>query len=428
MRTLGIVVEYNPMHNGHVYHLQQSKKVSNCDAVVAVMSGHFLQRGEPALADKWARTDMALANGVDLVLELPVAYAVQPAEWFAYGAVATLQATGVVDALCFGSELGDAGPFLQAADVLVNEPSGFTDQLQEHLKAGLTYPAAYAAAAGHVMQSSAALPSTDYADDWMAQPNNSLGLHYVMALRRLNSTIEAYTIGRTQAGYHDTNAPDGSIASATAIRKLWVENGNLGACAQYLPASTLRLLEHEHRLGRAPISLDSYTRELLYRLHQLSAESLARHLEVTEGLEHRVKQALGRMADYRVESLLEQLKTKRYTRTKLQRMLAHILLHHDKLHFGPDNLKKGPWYIRVLGFTDKGRTLLKRMKKSAELPIVLTANRDNIGLGGECGLEADVRATSLYTNAFQQWSARDAFRDYYEPPRRHSQHTSSHHK
>lgn len=420
MRTLGIVVEYNPMHNGHVYHLQQSKKISNCDAVVAVMSGHFLQRGEPALSDKWSRTDMALANGVDLVLELPVAYAVQPAEWFAYGAVATLQATGVIDALCFGSELGDAEPFIQAADVLVNEPSGFTDQLQEHLKAGLTYPAAYAAAAGHAIKNSATLPSTGQADGWMIQPNNSLGLHYVMALRRLNSTIEAYTIARTQAGYHDTNAPEGSIASATAVRKLWVENknGSLGACAQYLPTSTLQILEREHRLGRAPISWDSYTRELIYRLHQLSAKSLARHLEVTEGLEHRVKQALGRMADYRVESLLEQLKTKRYTRTKLQRMLTHIILHHDKFHFGPDSLEKGPCYIRVLGFTDKGRALLKRMKKSAELPIVLTANRNNIGLGGVCGLEADIRATSLYANAFQQWNARDALRDYYEPPRR----------
>lgn len=419
MRTLGIVVEYNPMHNGHVYHLQQSKKVSNCDAVVAVMSGHFLQRGEPALTDKWSRTDMALANGVDLVLELPVAYAVQPAEWFAYGAVATLQATGVVDALCFGSELGDVEPFLRAADILVNEPSGFTDQLQEHLKAGLTYPAAYAAAAGQAMTASRTSPSSSEAVDWMAQPNNSLGLHYVMALRRLNSVIKPHTIARTQAGYHDTEAPEGSIASATAIRRLWTEEGTLETCAQYLPPSTLRILEQEHRFGRAPMSWDCYTRELIYRLHQLSPEAIARHLEVTEGLEHRVKQALSQMTAQRVESLLEQLKTKRYTRTKLQRMLAHILLHHDKFHFGSDGLKKGPWYIRVLGFTDTGRALLKRMKQSADLPIVLSVNRDNFNLGGYCGLEADIRATSLYANAFGRWNARDAYRDYYEPPRRH---------
>lgn len=420
MRTLGVVVEYNPMHNGHVYHLHQSKKITDTDAVVAVMSGHFLQRGEPSLADKWSRTEMALANGVDLVIELPVAYTVQPAEWFSFGAVATLQATGVVDALCFGSELGLMAPFLQVADVLAGEPIGFTDKLQEQLKAGLTYPAAYAEAAGHAIEhcTSNHAASLDVRN-WIGHPNNSLGLHYVMSLRRLNSAIEPYTIARLHAGYHDVDTPEGSIASATAIRRLWLEQGSLDACAPYLPPSVHDILKREHSLGQSPMGWDAYTRELLYRLHQLPAESIALHLEVTEGLEHRVKQSLVTMTEQSAKSLLDQLKTKRYTYTKLQRMLAHILLHHDKPNFGPHSLEKGPWYIRVLGFTDTGRSLLKRMKKCAELPVILSANRDNINLGGICGVGADVRTTSLYVSAFKQWNARDAYRDYYEPPRRY---------
>ena len=148
MRTVGVIVEYNPMHNGHVYHIEQSRKLADAEAVVAVMSGHFLQRGEPAVCDKWARTDMALAQGVDLVLELPVAYAVQPAEWFAYGGVATLEATGVVDALCFGSEIGSMQPLEAAAAQLADEPAAFAELLQAGLKAGSSYPKAYAEAAG----------------------------------------------------------------------------------------------------------------------------------------------------------------------------------------------------------------------------------------------------------------------------------------
>ncbi|MBN3526131.1 nucleotidyltransferase [Paenibacillus apiarius] len=430
MRTVGIIVEYNPMHNGHLYHLQQSKKCAGADAAVAVMSGHFLQRGEPALADKWARTDMALAGGVDLVLELPIAYAVQPAEWFAYGSVATLQATGVVDALCFGSEQGDLRPLEQAAAALVKEPIGFARRLREELKAGRSYPAAYACAAGHALEDGgaeaadtgislrSAHTATGGGMNWLAEPNNSLGLHYMLALRRLRSDIEPFTIGRRQAGYHDENVSNHPIASATAIRRLWAETGNVQACSPYIPQPTLKILEQEMAGGRAPMGWERFVRELLYQLHLLSPEALAQHLEVTEGLEHRIKQALQRLKDPSVEALLNELKTKRYTRTKLQRTLAHILLHHDKFHFGPDAIAQGPSYIRVLGFSDHGRMLLKRMKKTAELPVVLSVSRENAGLGGFSGIPADTRATALYANAFTPWNARAAFRDYYEAPRR----------
>ncbi|WP_028545109.1 nucleotidyltransferase [Paenibacillus taiwanensis] len=449
MRTVGVIVEYNPMHNGHVYHLQQSKIVAGADASVAVMSGHFLQRGEPALVDKWARTDMALAQGVDLVLELPVAYAVQPAEWFAFGAVATLHATGVVDALCFGSEIGNITTISDAARQLTSETTAFSQRLQAALKKGFSYPSAYAFAAQDSQQA-AVIPSEQQehesslpplphavhegdstlaasAESWLDKPNNSLGLHYMMALHRLDSRIKAYTITRQEAGYHDVEVNNSPIASATAIRRLLFghnEDAWTGVTKQsmpisrYVPASTVRILQQEESHERLPVNWESFARLLFYKLSVDSREQLTNILEVTEGLEYRLIQKLSTLEAPSVHLLLQALKTKRYTRTKLQRMLTHIMLGHTKDAFGPQALAAGPAYIRVLGFTPKGQALLKRMKKTATLPVIHQMTRENSGLGGPCGLTADAQATAVYAAAHPHWSGRAARRDYYEPPHR----------
>ncbi|MDK8180781.1 nucleotidyltransferase [Paenibacillus sp. UMB4589-SE434] len=449
MRTVGIIVEYNPMHNGHVYHLQQSKIVAGADASIAVMSGHFLQRGEPALLDKWARADMALAQGVDLVLELPVAYAVQPAEWFAHGAVATLHATGVVDALCFGSEIGNIAAISEAARQLTCETTQFTQRLQAALKKGFSYPSAYAYAAQDSQQAAHITPEEqthksnfashlqavhkdDFtlaasAEGWLNKPNNSLGLHYVMALQRLGSSIEAYTITRQEAGYHDVEVNDSPIASATAIRRLLFGSTDaplISATKQntpisgYVPTSTVRILQDERSRERLPMNWEQFAHLLFYKLSVDSREQLTNILEVTEGLEYRLLQTLSTLEAPSVELLLQALKTKRYTRTKLQRMLTHILLGHTKEAFGPPALASGPAYIRVLGFNARGQALLKRMKKTAALPVIHQMTRENSGLGGPCGLAADAQATAVYAAASPQWNGRAARRDFYEPPRR----------
>ena len=216
MSTVGLVVEYNPLHNGHYYHFQQSKKVTGADSAICIMSGNFLQRGEPAVVNKWARAEMALRMGADLVLELPVAYSAQPAEWFAFGAVSALDATGLVDSLCFGSESGDIGWLEAAADVLQDEPAPLRELLQQELKAGVPYPAAYSRAVAQLV------PGADESE--LAKPNNTLGLHYLIALRRLRSGIRPQTIARTKAEYNQTDITDGRIASATALRKLLFED------------------------------------------------------------------------------------------------------------------------------------------------------------------------------------------------------------
>lgn len=402
MRTVGLIVEYNPLHNGHVYHFEQSRLAAGADAAIAVMSGHFLQRGEPAIMNKWARAECALRMGADLVIELPVRYAVSAAEWFAYGAVSLLDATGIVDAVCFGSELGDTGPLLAAARELSVESGEFRTLLRSELKKGLPYPAAYANAAAQ----GAAPP---------AEPNNTLGLHYLIALQRLGSAIEPLTVRRVAAGYHEPRAGDGHIASATAIRRAVFEaGGELSAATRYMPAYTAATLLREQRLGRAPLQWEAFAAPLLHMLSGVPAARLAELEEVDEGLEHRLAATIAAMKDepFSVRRLLDGLKTKRYTYAKLQRMLTRILLQHGKASCAAEAMAGGPGYIRVLGFSAaKGRTLLKAMKTKAAWPVITNVRRTHAALLGD-----DIRATSVYALGYASPLVKDTLRDYYEPP------------
>lgn len=412
MRTVGVIVEYNPLHNGHVYHIERAKQASGADAVVAVMSGNFLQRGEPAAADKWARAEMALLAGVDLVIELPVAYSCQPAEWFAFGAVGLLDATGVVDDLCFGSESGELDWMLRAARLLYEEPESFRALVRRQVQTGISYPAAYSRAVQEfVHHTDAPEPPLPLPLD---QPNNTLGLHYLIALERLGSSIRPLTIARQQAGYHQEHIDDAAIASATAIRRLIFSHGRMEDIAPYVPASTLHILMREQQMGRSPIRWSSFTTPLMHQLLIKTEEDLAAIHEVTEGLEYRLKQALPRLAGtLSVDSLLDQLKTKRYTRTKLQRMLLRILLNHSKALLGPEQLSRGAGYIRVLGFTNKGRQLLRRMRTVARKPVITRTAKQT-----DEYLHLDIRAASVYALAYTNPTQEDLLRDYYASPLR----------
>ncbi|MCK6074096.1 nucleotidyltransferase [Paenibacillus silvae] len=411
MKAVGVIVEYNPLHNGHVHHLNESRRLSGADAVVAVMSGPFLQRGEPAIVGKRARAEMALHAGADLVLELPVAYAVQPAEWFAFGAVSLLHRTGVVDSLCFGSESGDIDSLQRIARVLAVEPAGLREDIARRLREGASYPAAYAGAAA------ALAPGGVDADDAAAlleQPNNSLGLHYLIALQRLGSAIRPLTAARTGAAYHQATPGPGAIASATAVRRLLLADGP-NAAAPYVPAASLAILQREWQEGRAPIHWERFAQPLLHIAATRRACELERIAEVTEGLEHRLLRALAQLKEPSVEALLNALKTKRYTRTKLQRMLTHLLLNHTKHECSPEQLAAGPGYLRVLGFTSTGQHLLKQMKKTASLPVVVKPSTFT-----HHQLELDIQAQAAYALAYGQADShgisRAMYSDYYESP------------
>lgn len=415
MKTVGIIVEYNPLHNGHVYHFQQSKIVSGADAVVAVMSGSFLQRGEPALVSKWARTEMALRMGADVVIELPVAYSTQPAEWFAFGAVSALEATGVVDSLCFGSESGDIGLLRTTARRLHNadrktpegEAGRFQEALRSHLKSGASYPHAYAAAAADCLADETGL-------DWLAQPNNTLGLHYLLALERLGGAMVPYTIGRQKAGYNQTDITDEQIASATALRKLLADGGQAEPLRPFVPEYTWTILKRELAAGRAPVSWDSFYRVLFARLAVTAPAELAGIGEVTEGLEHRIKRAAACVQPDLGDpfgQLMNNLKTKRYTRTKLQRAMTRILLHHRKEELSSALLGLGVPYLRVLGFSAKGQALLKLMRTKSSVPVVTKATAFQHPF-----LELDIRSATVHASAYRSPTKNELWRDYYEPP------------
>lgn len=383
MRTVGIVVEYNPFHNGHLYHLQQAKQITSADAVVAVMSGNFLQRGEPALVDKWTRAEMALRSGVDLVLELPTVYACQPAEWFAYGAVATLEATGIVHTLCFGSESGQLDWMQEVAITLAREPQLFRKSLRNNLKKGWSFPEAYS----HSLQ----LIHPDIPAE-LAKPNNILGISYCAALHKLNSRIQPFTIRREKAGYHQAELKDERIASATAIRRTWFESGDLETIQPFVPPSTYHLLKVRTKEGVPPLTWESFHQALFGKLISATPEELAEYCAVEEGLEYRLKQQLPH-ADT-VNDYISAVKTKRYTWNRLQRVLTSILLGFRKTDMNRSVLVHGPEYLRVLGFTDLGREMLKQMKETATLPIISRIKKEHPRM-----LEWDIRASMLYNLA-----------------------------
>jgi len=411
MRTVGLIVEYNPFHNGHLYHLQQSRKISGADAVVAVMSGNFLQRGEPALMDKWTRARTALEAGCDLVIELPAAYATQAAEWFGFGAVSLLEATGVVDAFCFGTESGDIAPLKLAAQLVAQEPADFQEGLKQLLAAGNSYPAAYSAAIRDYLHSHGHASAADFPFD---EPNHTLGLHYLIALERIKGTMEPLTIRREKAQYSQSTVTDEQIASATAIRKLLVEQKQPELARSLVPESTYRLLTEQWADNLCPNKWDNFTPQLLHSILTRTSSELAELHEITEGLEHRIGKLLPKLSSLSFEELLSALKTKRYTRTKLQRALLAILLGHRKADFSRDKLAAGVQYIRVLGFTDIGRQLLRSMRSTASLPVLLSAARTEEAYPY---LELDVRATGVYMLGRQATpDPSDLYRDYTEKP------------
>lgn len=385
MKVVGLIVEYNPLHNGHLYHYRESLRLTRADAAVAVMSGNFLQRGEPAIVNKWARAEMALSIGIDLVLELPVAFCTQNAEMFAFGAISTLDALGIVDKVCFGSESGNIDWIQHLAEHLVHEPEGFKSMLKACLNDGLPYPKAYARAAASLVGIN---------EELLAQPNNILGLNYVLALKRLASPIKPATIVRQKAGYHQTEITDAKIASATALRKLIFEE-DLEAIQPYVPKTTFQILQREKLGHRFPMGWDGFFPFLKHSLTVKSTQELGMIHEIEEGLEHRIKKLYSTAHEF--QELMLNVKTKRYTWNRLQRSLLYILLNLQKKQMAELNLRQGVPYVRVLGFSKKGRQLLHAAKQRMSIPLI-----SRVGKADNPMLELDLCAASVYRLGYPQ--------------------------
>lgn len=345
MQACGVIVEYNPFHNGHVYHLQKARELSKADVVIAVMSGNFLQRGEPAVIDKWKRAEEALANGADLVIELPMEWAVQSADYFAKGAVAILQALGC-ESLCFGTDSEESFDYEGFGYLMVKEKEKIKQLFQKIDQPTLSYP------------EKMTLVLQQFFSEWTqgkTGPNHILGLSYSQENSQYPKPLRLLPVQRKQAAYHSKDI-QGEIASATAIRHALKEQVDI---SNVVPQETaLDLLEYQ-------VSWEDFWPYLKYQLTIRSYEELQQIYQMNEGIEYRLKEA-GKQANHFTE-FMQLVKTKRYTQTRIQRLCCYLLLGIKKEEI------RGAWeknHLRVLGFTAMGKDYLKTVKKKSDLPIL----------------------------------------------------------
>ncbi|RKX56323.1 MAG: nucleotidyltransferase [Thermotoga sp.] len=364
-KIIGAIVEYNPFHYGHLYHLDQIRKRGKAYAVVCIMSGDFVQRGEPAILDKFARAKMAIFNGVDLVVELPFVYATQDARGFARGAVGILHRMHAVDEIWFGSEVGDMQKMMPVFSVLVDEPLTFKSFLHDELNKGLSFPEARRLALRRYLQN-----EDDSTSDIVKNSNDILGIEYMIALKHYNSSISPIAIKRIGSGYLQERY-EGQFSSATAIRKIMLK-GDKSGMKKALPPPSFSICEEEFEVGKGPVSLASLSSTLLARLRIADEAELQRIYGVTEGLENRLIRYARTATD--ISAFLRLVKTKRFTYTKLSRLLLHIYFGLSKEKVRYFN-KIGPQYIRVLGFNKRGQKVLKNMKNTTTIPIITTVSR-----------------------------------------------------
>lgn len=405
MKTVGIIAEYNPLHNGHAYQIAKAKELTGADYAVVVMSGNFVQRGQPAVMEKSLRTEAALLCGADIVLELPVHYAAASAEYFASGAVALLQKLGVVDVLCFGSECGDINRLSRLADALFTEDEAFKSILKSRLKKGISYPQARNDAFCTVFpQLSDELPL-------LKHPNNILGLEYLKALKKRNCPITPYTISRMGSGYHDENLGS-PYSSALAIREAIAAGKPLYFVKEHVPPAVYELMTR-HYEKNFPILPDDFSLLLSYKLLQEQDRDLRLYFDIDSGFSDRIRKFLPAYTDF--TSFCEALKTKNVTYTKVSRSLLHILLNIKQTDMDAFCAQDYIYYARILGFRRGAAPLLSAMKKYTGIPLLskLADARDLISSeNGRRMLEQDIQAGHLYALAVRHKFHQDFQNEY----------------
>ena len=389
---LGIVSEYNPFHNGHLHHLEVSKQLTNTDFTVAVMSGNFVQRGDTSIVDKWTKAEMAIKSGVDLVIELPTVYAISSAENCADGAVKILNSLGVVDYISFGSEIGEISPLNDVASILYREPKEFQSLILAQLKSGLSYPKAREIALSQFFGN-----SKKYSEV-LNNPNNILAVEYLKALKRHRSQIKPLTIKRDYSDYNSTKVKNG-IASATAIREMIKNNKNVH---YVVPYETYELLDECIQNGNVIPDLSVFEKEIIYTLRKLTLSEIANLPDVSEGLENKIKMAANSCNT--LPELIENIKSKRYTQTRIQRILLYALLNISQKDINAS--KRVTPYIRVLGFNKHGKRIISAIAAAnPKLKIIVSVKKfmedcNNSTLRNM--MSKDIFATNVYSLGFKK--------------------------
>lgn len=374
MKVSGIICEYNPFHNGHLYHIRKTRE-NGATHIVAVMSGNFVQRGDTAIMDKLERARLAVRSGADLVIELPVQYSLASAENFASGAVHLLDSLGAVDELSFGSECGDTQKLLKAMETVDLAALTHADEIKSIMEKGYTYPRALNSVVNGYDPEAAAV---------IAEPNNTLAVEYLRALKRSGSAMEPFTVMREKAAHDGTEASDG-FASASMLREM-IENGE--SIDSFTTEEWAAAVRNAVKNGETA-SMSRLERVILYKLRTCSVEEIAQICDVGQGLEHRIYGA--RMAGS-LDELLFTVKTKRYTMARIRRIMLALLIGITKT-----DMEQLPPYGRILAFNERGREILARAKGSAVIPFGSSiAKLSQLGDTAERFAELEIRASDIY--------------------------------
>ncbi len=366
MKVCGIIVEYNPLHNGHIYHIEQVKKLSKCDILIAVMSGNFTQRGEPSIINKHLRTALALEAGIDIVVELPYVYAVGHADLFSFGAVSLLNQCGV-DEIIFGSETNDINLLTNMAKMI--DDNRFNEELHNLLKTGISYPEACNLTLKKLT-----------GKDFDLLSNDLLGIQYIRYIMKINQGIAFKTIKRIHTNYNDTIIKHQHIASATSIREALK---NKKAIKNTVPDFTLEVME-KNKLH----FWNDYYPYLKYQIMTNKANLSSIH-DISEGIENAIIENNEKYHCF--TNLVESLVSKRYTKGKIRRILTHILNNVTKEEVSNLKIQDGPQYLRILGLKESKSYYLKNIKQGCEIPLITNINKYNYQL-----LSLDLRISEVY--------------------------------
>ncbi len=374
MKICGVIAEYNPFHNGHLYHLKEARKQTGADVIIVVMSGNFLQRGEPAISDKWSRAKVALQNGADIVIELPVDFSVQPADYFAEGAVSILNSLNC-DVLCFGSEDGDSQAFEKAADLYVKHESELDKLFKTTHQKNQTY--------AHNFNEVLSTYFSNFPLD-LSLPNNILGFAYAKEIRKHKYPMAIKTVSRLNSQYHDRDLDSQqSIASATAIRAALIkQDSTVQELKRFAPAGTIDSLE-----SRPVVSWNDFFPYLNYQITLLPTEELRNMYMMETGLEYRFKEKIS--TAFNMEQLLEKVKTKQLTWVSLQRICFHILMNNSRESMSVRMGKIDA--VRLLGFTSAGQAYINQSKSKFTVQLISNVNKKTATM-----LAQDIRAGNLY--------------------------------
>lgn len=359
MKTVGLITEYNPFHKGHKFHIEMSRQLTGSDYVVVLMSGNYVQRGEPAFFDKYLRARIALEQGADLVLELPVLYATGSAELFASGSVSILDRLGMIDSICFGSENASVQELQTIAEILAEEPPAYQTSLKSHLKSGLSFPAARARAVLDYVGS-----NNEKINQILSSPNHILGIEYLKSLKKRKSSICPYTISRIHSGYHDTEECH-RFYSASALRNVMDKALFYDSLSEISPCYKDFLKDY------GPITPNDFSLILGEKLLNQTEDSLSGFLDISRDLARSILNKRNAFQDF--DSFISLIKSKNLTYTRISRCLIHLLLGITNELAAMEKKCDGPSYVRVLGFRKSSQELLKKISPDISLLTKMTA-------------------------------------------------------